>query len=206
MHRHGWITALVVTALCACAGKAGPTGETGDAASATGSTSNGGGRVPSQHRAVAETCSVPAPQGNCRVTKSAFPGSCNTDSDCADAGPNGRCIEGAGGPAICDCTYDQCTVDADCGSGHVCSCRGDPYHYPPAGNQCVPANCRIDSDCGVGGYCSPSFQSGGTAISYYCHTAHDECIDDSDCAMPSSFCSYSTADGRWECKVVPAPG
>jgi hypothetical protein len=217
MHRHGWIPAFTLAAICACAGQTAPARETGDASPTPGPTSNDGGRVsngdggrvPSQHRSVAAACSEPAPPGNCHLPKSTVPGSCQTDSDCADGSLSGRCIEPTlGGPALCDCTYDRCTVDADCGSGHACSCRIDPYQYG-FGNTCVPGNCRIDSDCGVGGYCSPSvgpnsFNIGG----YYCHTARDECIDDRDCAMgySDSFCFYSTGDGRWECETLPAPG
>jgi hypothetical protein len=36
---------------------------------------------------------------------------------------------------------------------------------------------------------------------YYCHTANDQCIDDTDCVatMGNATCAYSTANSRWEC-------
>jgi hypothetical protein len=41
---------------------------------------------------------------------------------------------------------------------------------------------------------------------YYCHTASDLCVDDSDCSSPdagiftTSNCSYNAQDARWECR------
>jgi hypothetical protein len=64
---------------------------------------------------------------------------CSTDTDCNEK-PNGFCAV----PLMCSivesgCVYG-CTSDADCDSGHVCSC-GDPV------GRCVPSDCTQDSDC-----------------------------------------------------------
>jgi hypothetical protein len=39
---------------------------------------------------------------------------------------------------------------------------------------------------------------------YYCHTANDQCVDDSDCVSTGGYaaCGYSTANGRWECTMI----
>jgi hypothetical protein len=70
----------------------------------------------------------------------------------------------------------------------------------------MSGNCRVDSDC-AGGYCSPSPGLCGTATGYYCHTAKDTCVNDSDCGKPSTsfenLCAWSAADGRWECTMMP---
>jgi hypothetical protein len=65
----------------------------------------------------------------------------------------------------------------------------------------MPGNCRVDSDCGANGYCSPTAGGGCGGVSgYYCHTAEDTCVNDSDCQMNGpDVCEYSTGDGRWEC-------
>jgi hypothetical protein len=100
--------------------------------------------------------------------------------------------------------------DSDCPGGQTCACHGAPY-TDSAGNECVKGNCRIDADCGAKGYCSPSSRTGicGDSLGgYYCHTAADLCIDDSDCPQSATVvgspgCVYSTTNSRWECLVVP---
>jgi hypothetical protein len=82
----------------------------------------------------------------------------------------------------------------------------------------------VDSDCGPGGYCSPSMETcystnpeaevegrnRGNPNPYYCHTASDLCINDSDCAsldagtattspLAHTPCAYYVQDERWEC-------
>lgn len=127
-----------------------------------------------------------------------FPGCCTADADCTD-GTNGRCtITGNGGP---HCTYDQCSTSNDCAAGKSCGC-GDINQY--SYNVCVPSNCRTDSDCGAGGYCSPTLDFtcgtyGGEYAGVYCHTAQDQCVNDSDCAGPNGRCSYNPETSRWEC-------
>jgi hypothetical protein len=38
---------------------------------------------------------------------------------------------------------------------------------------------------------------------YYCHTAQDECVNDSDCNGQSAFnvCAWSATSSRWECQM-----
>jgi hypothetical protein len=104
----------------------------------------------------------------------------------------------------CGCTYDACEHDTDC-TGETCACHGSPY-MASLGNSCVQGNCRIDADCGANGYCSPSEDpnSCGGLLGYYCHTANDQCIDDSDCASSGvglEVCGYSTTTNIWSCRM-----
>jgi hypothetical protein len=100
--------------------------------------------------------------------------------------------------------------DTDCPGGQTCACHGSSY-TDGHGNTCVKGNCRVDADCGAGGYCSPSSLTalcGDSLAGYYCHTAGDLCIDDSDCPASRSSpgapgCMYSTTDSRWECDQRP---
>ena len=221
---------LAVAALGACGGvTAGEPrgGDGGSSSSSSGSSSGSGGgsssgssgggsssgadagREPVQHRASDAQCSAPAPAGDCS-TPGPPPGGCTSDSSCT-AGTNGRCINHGGGPAAdCFCTYDACVHDTDCPGGKTCACHGSPYTDGVA-NTCVPGNCRVDADCGAGGYCSPSSlpaACGDSLAGYYCHTAGDLCVDDSDCPAKPNLadipaCLYSTPDSRWECEELP---
>lgn len=128
---------------------------------------------------------------------------CSNDSQCADAGVNGRCIQNNHGALLCFCTSDTCFDDSACPTGQTCACHGSPYD-DGAGNHCVPGNCRNDSDCVPCGWCSPSFSTAGcgSLSGYYCHTPKDQCVDDSDCAdagVPSTLCGYDTSLGYWRC-------
>jgi hypothetical protein len=125
------------------------------------------------------------------------------------AGTNGHCINPGGGPAAdCFCTYDACVHDIDCRAGETCACHGAPY-TGGHGNTCVKGNCRGDADCGGSGYCSPSSLTalcGDYLAGYYCHTARDLCVDDSECPASgpgAPGCVYSTTDSRWECVQLP---
>ena len=166
------------------------------------------GRVPDSHRPSDAQCTQTAPAGNCPCTAgcSSPQFTCTSDSACADAGANGRCIN-QGGPAGCGCTYDRCAGDTDCPSGQTCGCHGSPYTFG-GGSTCVPGNCRVDADCGTGGYCSPSpampcNMTGWDycqGLGYYCHTPTDWCMNDSDCGVGAgSGCVYSASNGDWEC-------
>lgn len=205
-------------------GSSGASSGSGGSSSGVGSSSSSGssgggssgadaGRVPLQHRSSAAECSAAAPPGFCPGPGDGGPG-CTTDSDCADAGPGGRCILGGGGPAHnCFCTTDACVADTDCPNGQTCACHGSPY-TSGYGSACVPGNCRVDADCGAGGYCSPSSKTslcGDSVAGYYCHTAQDLCTDDGDCSatpgvVGSPGCVFSTADSRWECITRPECG
>jgi hypothetical protein len=137
---------------------------------------------------------------------------CNADSQCT-AGTNGRCV--GNGHDGCSCSYDTCSTDADCPSGQLCDCR-DLWHYGSNGpNSCLPSNCRVDADCGPGGYCSPSLDSGcGLYLGvtgWFCHTAHDTCVNDSECAgldggFGAPFCAYHPEAGHWACSTTQCAG
>jgi hypothetical protein len=197
-------------------GTSGPYG-TGGVVSSGGVTGKYAGQIPLNHRPTDAQCSTPAAPGTCEVTlpegiSMSGPGGCTTDGDCA-AGINGRCVNSNSGALFCACTYDTCMHDTDCPNGQTCACHGSPY--TDLGNTCVSGNCRVDADCGAGGYCSPSPALRGCGddllAGYYCHTAGDLCIDDSDCTTTNTVntnpdmvpglpvCAYSTTDTRWEC-------
>jgi hypothetical protein len=164
--------------------------------------------VPTNHVPTAVTCSTSRPPG---VTLDAGPDSgsasesaiaagmapCADDAQCT-AGQDGRCLQVGQGVILYRCTYDQCATDSDCPAMNVCQCEGN-------GNTCLPGNCRTDTDCGQGGYCSPSY--GATCGSYsglagyYCHTANDDCTNDSQCSPGGvgSYCYYSPQAGKWTC-------
>jgi hypothetical protein len=70
----------------------------------------------------------------------------------------------------------------------------------------VQGNCRVDADCGAGGYCSPAenTSSCGNLLGYYCHTASDQCLDDTDCTgggAGAQVCTYVSSAGNWQCKT-----
>jgi len=166
-------------------------------------------RVPLNHRPDDSQCAtLPAP-GDCNTPPlQGGEFSCSTDGDCT-SGTNGRCNTDAPAPiAGCQCDYDACAVDTDCPGGELCVCHGSPYFYG-AGNTCTPGNCRVDSDCGPHGYCSPTVppEACGFVGGYFCHTAADTCLNDSDCGTSFvSACVWSGTDGggdgRWECEQV----
>jgi hypothetical protein len=159
-----------------------------------------GGRVPLNHRPDDSQCSQPAAAGNCML---AMGFQCSKDSQCT-AGTNGRCVENFGGVLTCQCTYDTCVHDTDCMAGDLCVCHGSAYTGGD-GNTCMMGNCRVDSDCGAKGYCSPSHGTSGCGgvTGYYCHTATDQCVDDTDCqgGQGPEVCAWSTASSRWQCQM-----
>jgi hypothetical protein len=165
-----------------------------------------GGRVPTNHRPNDAQCLTTPPPGDCSLGGGP-PGECSSDSSCTDGGANGRCVESGGGAIYCSCTYDTCANDAACPSDQTCACHGSPY-VGGQGNTCTQGNCRVDSDCdGGAGYCSPAenTMSCGSLLGYYCHTASDQCVDDTDCGQSSQggpqVCTYSTTTNRWQCQV-----
>jgi len=194
-----------------------------------GAASMNDAEAPVNHRPTPLCCPAqrgPGPSGQpypyCGVTAkicpSPFATTCASDSECTD-GVNGRCFpfEGLVGPG--GCSYDECFTDSDCGSKTPCLCRFSSTDNNA--NVCdVAGNCAVDSDCGPGRYCSPSVQIIPDQLAnvcsgsgpYYCHTASDLCINDSDCAflldagLPTSSspiyayaCAYNPQDSRWEC-------
>jgi hypothetical protein len=189
-----------------------------------GAASGSDAGVPQNHRSTAACCPAqrgPGPSGQPYQTCSGPAGTqcpanmastCASDSECT-TGVNGRCFpwEGLVGPG--GCSYDECFTDSHCGSKTPCLCRSSAADNNA--NVCdVGGNCAVDSDCGPWEYCSPSvpFQDPnicwGLAL-YYCHTATDQCLNDSDCNPPDAGlalpdnpgygCAYNPQDTRWEC-------
>lgn len=187
---------------------------------AVGTNTDGGvvdpNRVPKNHRASAMTCDMTRPPG---ITSSeggapdaGFPGQCNQDSDCT-MGTNGRCGYSRIGK---ECSYDTCFSDAQCTNGGVCVCRSGGGTNHCAGNSMTAGSCRIDSDCGPKGYCSPSADSCGPSYGtkgYFCHTASDTCLDDTDCSdggaqggWGSGYCMYEPMVKHWKCSYSACAG
>lgn len=107
----------------------------------------------------------------------------------------------SGGPVEdCLCTYDACMHDTDCNKGEVCACHGSPY-VGGYGNACVQGDCRVDSDCGPAGYCSPAYDTNscGGLLGYYCHTAADQCVNDTDCQSQAGYDVCTFIGSRWQC-------
>jgi hypothetical protein len=160
-------------------------------------------RTPLQHRATAATC--PTRRGpsstSCVGSGCTSFGGCTQDSDCT-AGINGRCLDLTPVPML-SCSYDQCFSDADCPGNAPCDCRNSAASV--SANSCLTGSgCRLDSDCGPGNFCSPSPVS-WNSTAYYCHTANDTCVDDSDCGQFQD-CAFSAQNGYWTCTpITPAP-
>ena len=157
--------------------------------------------APVSHRAVAPACPQARGPGMLQATcdYDATRPPCRTDSDCT-AGRNGRCEtpELTPIPCIATCSYDECSTDSDCEGGAPCECRASASDNAP--NYCVIASgCRVDADCGPCGYCSPSagYDTFNCGIAYFCHTAEDACVDDTDC--DGAKCQYDSTAGRWRC-------
>lgn len=153
-------------------------------------------KVPEKHRADHSPCSradTPAPATATFGPKMKTPDGppCKSKADCKDKA-NGRC-------ALGHCTYDGCYEDGDCGKA-VCECRQEGIH----GYYCKAGNCAVDSDCGKDGYCSPTWGMSCGAftgvVGYYCHTAKDECTDDSECTeQKGGYCAYDGDKKHWRC-------
>ena len=163
-----------------------------------------GTRTPLLHRAAGAACPTGRAPGPGPFTLSCNSVTCPAhlcvqDSNCT-AGTNGRCLtRNLGGLALC--SYDECFSDADCPANIPCKCRDSASSSAP--NYCLAgSDCRVDSDCGPGNFCSPS--PAWLDAPYYCHTASDTCMDDSDC-MPLKSCAFDEQNGYWSCVVLPPP-
>ena len=216
-------------------GTSGPSGS-GGVTSSGGSSGKCAGQAPINHRQSAVQCPSqrgPVPQfcppsGTCTGQPypsqvSGFHLTCSSDSQCT-AGDSGRCFPPVFEPPSAStpggCSYDECSADSDCGVRTPCICRSSSTVN--SANICdAGGNCAVDSDCGPCGYCSPSrnacfvssnpddqAEGSGDPNPYYCHTASDLCINDSDCAQPDAgmascpmfaSCAYNVQDTRWEC-------
>ena len=168
------------------------------------------GRVstPTQHIASEPPACVPRQAVDC---PQGFVTGCKLDSECT-AGLNGRCQYT---DKVCQCTYDACATNADCGPGTDCMCEpiGGGAGFTGSPTKCLPSNCRTDADCGPGGFCSPSQLNGaldgglwscGAIVGNFCHTAKDECGVDGDCVVDPGValypaCVFAVDRGRWVC-------
>ncbi len=213
--RHYTIACIALGGALACAGKSShraPSGSPGASASAREPDQHrpSGSLCPSQRSAVSTT-----PKAGCSEAD-AFT-ECLLDSECPGSN-NGRCVFGPHFACVSACQYDDCYSDAEC-PGQACVCRADASS--PGANYCDSAgNCRVDADCGEGGYCSPSLLGGGcTCLSaaycdppepgaacgdscghgYFCHSARDGCLDDSDCKS-DEHCAFDKVEQRFSCQ------
>jgi len=217
-------------AACGSGASAPDGGGAAGATGAAGTTGAGGfaGRAPQVHRAAATACPTDQPAtSSCNAADPSVADGgfqCRTNADCTASG-NGWCVgtgsafattaaatsRGALAPG-CHCSYDACATDADCSTGGPCACRPAAQGQaivapvPATGNVCLMGNCKVDADCGAGGYCSPSFGSCGSyagVVGYYCHTARDTCVDDSDCTARGGAgdCRYNPTAGAWACST-----
>jgi hypothetical protein len=177
-------------------------------------TTSGDGRVPQDHRASAGQCLEPREAGlSCPDGGVPAPGApaCAQNSDCT-MGKNGRCFcyPTATFAWQTVCSYDECLTDSDCPARVPCSCRFPSISGNP--NVCLKqSNCATDSDCSPGGYCSPSnilSPMRGPAYGFFCHTAGDHCLDDSDCRTEGGVasCEFDGTQGYWFCYRPPQPG
>lgn len=182
------------------AAHAGTTGRGGSSGGA-GATGSGGLPEPLEHRPERITCDDLRETADLPIS---MPGDCTAHEDCTQ-GRNGRCTPMLGGGA---CTYDECFEDADCGSQQVCRCDGGRF----GNNACSIGDCAVDSDCGPGGWCSPTLSDCGKYFGikgYYCRTAADECLNDSDCTEQAEgwlglpgYCAYSPEARHWVCRYT----
>jgi hypothetical protein len=198
----------------ALSGGANAGGASGGADIGGASSAGTGGKVlrePTQHRPVALACGTrptPVPTGSGGSAAGAplpLP-ICTTNGECT-AGANGRCISSRIGMT---CSYDACFADADCAPGSVCQCG--PENGP--GNHCSQPGCQVDADC-PNSWCSPTFSSCGNysgVVSYACHTAKDECVNDADCSGHGAtgglgaYCMYDPQVARWVCSSSQCAG
>ena len=182
-----------------------PGAGSGGRAAAGASSGGSGGHVtpePTQHRSEATACGVPPSTGSGgSAAQGASPPlqMCTKSSECT-SGANGRCTSGRIGQY---CSYDECFVDADCAAGAVCLCSAPDG----TGNRCTQPGCQVDADC-PGSWCSPTFGTCGSyggVTNYSCHTAADECVNDSDCTSNSlggGYCMYDPQVTHWVCSTA----
>jgi hypothetical protein len=198
------VPALTALSLVACSSSSNESSSTTD--SGTDVVADSGSDAaktpePKTHRAAAVDCPhdrVPGTAGSPRTGDK-----CEKDSECT-SGQNGRCESSLQGNV---CSYDECFTDADCGSAGVCGCREDQLY---GANVCYKGNCRTDADCPTS-WCSPSAVNVSTScttgipigtVGFFCHTAADECTDDSDCPSSTGSCTFDVDKLHWACRAL----
>ena len=132
---------------------------------------------------------------------------CSSHEDCTE-GSNGRCTMGIWGTRDCECSYDECFSDTDCGAGFLCGCGEQaPFENLP-NNRCVSAGCRTDADCDAG-YCMavPYYCDAPASVddlwieSFVCATDFDECRNHEACTCDDELavCRPESAGEPWTC-------
>jgi hypothetical protein len=221
-----WGLACGALAALGCGGSQPPRTDAGDAAARTDAAdatartdaADAAVRVPQNHRASGSTCPAGRGAGSvCTNLEGGGGGTCQLDSDCT-AGESGRCFSPQSPFADCSptaCSYDQCQSDIDCPTLVPCECRDSAQSS--AANQCVTGgNCATDADCGPQGFCSPgAYVALCQTPVYFCHTAADTCLDDSDCPReadaglypPPRACTYDSQAHHFACgdACIPPP-
>jgi len=195
-------------------------GATGSGGLAIGGAGGVGGQssVPASHRATASACSAELAEAGVRTSiyDGGSPGpvaldggviTCSSDNDCPPCqnGQLDRCLNVPQTLRPPWCMCDECNTDQDCGPNAVCVCNQRGWSGAAYENQCVTARCRVDAECGPGGFCSSSPGPCGSILGYYCHTAADKCLNDTDCAA-GERCLYSPAVGAWSCGTAACGG
>jgi hypothetical protein len=125
---------------------------------------------------------------------------CTSDSDCSGNVPCACRASSADATANTCQTASNCRVDTDCGSGGFCSpslvnnnCQCFSESFCTAADQGSCAETGPDGilkavPCSCGGNCGHGF---------FCHTAKDGCLDDSDCG--GGLCTFDLNAQAWVC-------
>ena len=117
-------------------------------------------------------------------------------------------------PTIDGGTVDACTTDDQCGDRRVCSCFS-ANNPRTGGNVCsAPGQCKVDGDCPAGRVCTASYTltcAQPFAVIYACHSADDDCNNDSECTSPSgrgvtNLCTFRPERGTWGCVAFGCEG
>jgi hypothetical protein len=102
------------------------------------------------------------------------------------------------------CAVDQCTQDADCTSGQICTLAGTLGRKIRA---CMTASCKLDADCVAdpGGICAPVMEPCcGVVAGLFCVYPNSGCRSNADCPplspqMPR-YCQPDATTGVAACQ------
>jgi len=131
---------------------------------------------------------------------------CYGDSDCPGNAPC-ACRSSATDSAANACaTASNCRVDTDCGPdgfcspslvGSTCACLSETFCKPGE------ASCSVTGPNGVTVQV-PCMCSGNCGKGYFCHSAKDSCINDSDCP-DGRTCNFDLTSQSWVCTACIHP-